>query len=48
MTDYKDDGEEEVEIEELNDLDFAEEQGNSVTCVVQILLYGQKAPGTTQ
>ena len=31
MTNYEDDGEEEVEINELNDSDFAEEQENSVT-----------------
>ena len=34
MVHYEDDGEEEVEIEELNDLDFIEEQGDSVTCAV--------------
>ena len=48
MEDYGNDREEDVEIEELNDSDFAEEQGNSVTCVVQILLYDQKAPDITQ
>ena len=38
MTNYEDDGKKEVEIEKLNDLDFAEEQGDSVACVVQRLL----------
>ena len=33
MTDYKD-REKEVKIEELNDSDFVEEHGDSVTCVV--------------
>jgi len=47
MADYED-GEEEVEIEELNDFDFAEEQGDSVACVVQILLCNQMALDTTQ
>jgi len=35
MSDYEDDREEEIEIEERNDSDFAEEQGDSVACVVQ-------------
>ena len=48
MTDYEDNWEEEVEIEELNDLDFAEEQGDSVVCIVQRLLCNQKALDTTQ
>ena len=41
MTDYEDDGEEEAEIEELNDSDFSKEQGDSVACVVQRLLCNQ-------
>ena len=38
MVDYKDDKEEEVEIEKLNDSDFVEEQENSVACAVKSLL----------
>jgi len=37
MMNYEDDREEEVEIEELKDSDFAEEQGDSITCVVRRL-----------
>jgi len=48
LSDYEDDGEEEVEIEDLGEIDFAEEQEDSVTCVVQRLLCNQKAPDTTQ
>ena len=48
MTNYEDDGKEEVKIEELNDSNFAEEQGDSIACVVQRLLCNQKALDTTQ
>jgi len=38
MTNYEDDEEEGFEIEELNDSDFADEHGESASCVVQRLL----------
>jgi len=48
MANYKDVEEEEVEIEKLNDSDFADKHGKAATCVVQKLLCNQKAPDTTQ
>ena len=48
MADYKDDKEEEFEIEEPNDSDFAYEKGKSTTCVIQRLLCNQKTPNTIQ
>ena len=48
MSDYKEDEEEEFEIEEPDDFDFAEEHGNAITCIVQKLLCNQKASDTTQ
>ena len=48
MADCEDDEEEEFEIEEPNDSDFADEHGESATCVIQILLCNQKNPDTTQ
>ena len=48
LADYEDDAEEEVEIEDLDETDFVEEQGDFVACVVQRLLCNQKAPNTTQ
>ena len=38
LADYEDDGEEEVEIEDLNEIDFVKKQGDSVVCVIQRLL----------
>ena len=38
MADYEDEEEEEFEIEELNESDFADEHRESTTCVVQRLL----------
>jgi len=47
MEDYEE--EDDVLIEtELEDSDFAQEQGDPVTCVVQRLLCNQKNPDTTQ
>ena len=43
MADYKENEEEELEIEEPNDSDFVEEHGDAVTCVVQKFLCNQKA-----
>ena len=48
MTNYVDDKEEEFEIEESNDSDFADEHGKSATCIVQRLLCNQKALDITQ
>ena len=47
MMDYGD-NEEGVVIEEVSDFDFAEEQGELVTCVIQKLLCNQKTPDTAQ
>jgi len=44
MVDYEDDEEEESEIEELNDSDFADEHGHFVACVVQSLLCNRRPP----
>ena len=48
MVNYKDNREEEVKIEKLNDSNFTKEQGDSLACVVQRLLCNQKAPDTAQ
>jgi len=48
LADYEDEGEEEVEIEDLDESDFAEEQGDPVACVVQKLLCNQEVPDNTQ
>ena len=48
IADYEDDEDEKFEIEELNNSDFADEHGESATCVVQRLLCNQKGPDTTQ
>jgi len=48
MADYKDHGDEEVEIEELNTSDFVKKKEDFVACVVQRLQCNQKSPNTTQ
>ena len=42
MADYEDDRKEKVEIENLDETDFAEEQRDFVACVVQRLLCNQR------
>ena len=44
MADYKDVREGEVEIEDLNDLDFVKKHGYFIACIVQRLLCNQKTP----
>ena len=46
MEDYEDDEKKKVEIEKLNNSDFAKEHGVSVAYIVQILLCNQKTSGT--
>ena len=48
MTDYKDDEEQEIEIEELNNSNFVGEHEECTTCFVQRLLCNQKALDNTQ
>ena len=44
MADYEDEEKEEFKIEEPNEFDFADEYGESVTCIIQRLLCNQKSP----
>jgi len=44
MADCEDDEEEEFEIEEPNDSDFADDHGESTTYVIQILLCTRRPP----
>ena len=48
MMDCEDDEEDEFEIEEPNGSVFADEHGESTSCIVQRFLCNQKASGTTQ